>query len=109
LSIKNPSKQFQQLIAVKCQIVRFLVSALWLRVCQFLGKVAGVMKRLLFVNSTVIIQVMSLFAWQSCTWYADDILGGALPAGCSLLFYGTETQPAFTIVAGCPGKDLVRL
>ena len=36
-------------------------------------------------------------------------LGAALPAGCSLLFYGTETQPEFTIAAGCPGRDLVRL
>jgi hypothetical protein len=32
-----------------------------------------------------------------------------MPAGCSLFFYGTETLPTFTIAAGCPGRDLVRI
>jgi hypothetical protein len=67
------------------------------------------MKRQHIVIPVLIILYISLYAWQGCTWHAHDILGAALPAGCSLLFYGTETQPAFTIAAGCPSRDLVRL
>jgi len=67
------------------------------------------MKRLPFAISVTIILAMSLYAWQGCTWYTHEILGAALPAGCALFLYGTETQPAFTIAAGCPGRDLVRL
>ncbi|MFC1997051.1 hypothetical protein ACFLXI_05520 [Chloroflexota bacterium] len=52
---------------------------------------------------------MCLYAWLGTTWYALDILGASLPAGCEVYFLGTETQPAFTIAVGYLGKDLVRL
>jgi hypothetical protein len=50
--------------------------------------------------SLLIVLVLTLNVCLGCTWNTHDILGAALSAGCALFFYGTETQPAFTIVVG---------
>ena len=50
-----------------------------------------------------------MYAWMGIKWYGHDVLGARLPAGCEVLFIGAETQMVFTVVVGCPGKDLVRL
>ena len=67
------------------------------------------MKYFRFALFILIVLVFSLYTWQGCTWYVHDIVGAGLHFGCDVIFYGAETQQAFTIAAGCPGKDLVQL
>ena len=50
------------------------------------------MKWLPFAVAVFIIVAMSLYARLGVTWYTHDIVGVALPAGCELFSFGTETQ-----------------